>query len=113
MNLVPAVTSCDAEVRAETTLTEPCCHLAAAVITLRRTVLQRLFPAAPAGNPVKILLRCTGRAPLKDPPRRTSWMPKAAIESREGSKGYESLMGDLNGVPARSDRRAILTCEDQ
>ncbi|GAA2515436.1 maleylpyruvate isomerase N-terminal domain-containing protein [Winogradskya humida] len=43
-------------------------------------VLQRLFPDAPAGNPVEVLLWCTGRAPLNDRPRRTTWILKAAVD---------------------------------
>jgi hypothetical protein len=43
------------------------------------TVLRRLFPDAPAGNPVEVLLWCTGREPLGDRPRRPSWQPVAAV----------------------------------
>jgi hypothetical protein len=48
--------------------------------SLCTAVLQRLFPDAPAGNPVDVLLWCTGRAPLNDRPWRTSWKPKAAVD---------------------------------
>jgi hypothetical protein len=43
------------------------------------TVLARLFPAAPEGDPVAVLLWCTGRADLDGRPHVTSWTPKAAI----------------------------------
>lgn len=36
-------------------------------------VLERLFPAAPDGDPVDVLLWCAGRAPLGDRPRLTRW----------------------------------------
>jgi hypothetical protein len=42
-------------------------------------VLSRLFPDAPAGDPVQILLWCTGRANLDGYPRVTSWGWKAAV----------------------------------
>lgn len=41
-------------------------------------VLDRLFPGAPDGDPGEVLLWCTGRLPLGDRPRRTSWVPSAA-----------------------------------
>jgi Mycothiol maleylpyruvate isomerase N-terminal domain len=41
-------------------------------------VLGRLFPEAPQGHPVQVLLWCTGRADLEDRPRVTSWVLKAA-----------------------------------
>jgi uncharacterized protein (TIGR03083 family) len=41
-------------------------------------VLARLFPDAPAGDPAAVLLWCTGRAPLGDRPRQTSWRLRAA-----------------------------------
>ncbi|MFG2844426.1 maleylpyruvate isomerase N-terminal domain-containing protein [Kitasatospora sp. NPDC048296] len=41
-------------------------------------VLDRLFPDAPPGDPIQVLLWCTGRGELDDLPRRTSWMWKAA-----------------------------------
>jgi hypothetical protein len=44
------------------------------------TVLSRLFPDAPAGDPAGVLLWCTGRAALDDRPRRTSWRMRAALE---------------------------------
>lgn len=43
-------------------------------------VLARLFPNAPEGDPVQVLLWSTGRAELEDRPRVTWWVPKAAIE---------------------------------
>jgi len=43
-------------------------------------VLARLFPDAPEGNPVQVLLWSTGRAQLEDRPHVTSWIPKAAID---------------------------------
>lgn len=45
---------------------------------LCRGVLERLFPQAPAGDPVDVLLWCTGRADLPGRPRPTSWVPRAA-----------------------------------
>ncbi|MTD13709.1 hypothetical protein GIS00_07100 [Nakamurella sp. YIM 132087] len=36
-------------------------------------VLDRLFPGAPAGDPVDVLLYSAGRLPLGDRPRLTSW----------------------------------------
>ncbi|MER7753902.1 DinB family protein [Kitasatospora sp. NPDC097643] len=41
-------------------------------------VLGRLFPDAPPGDPVQVLLWCTGRQELDGLPRRTSWIWKAA-----------------------------------
>ncbi|MBT2412470.1 DinB family protein [Streptomyces sp. ISL-12] len=41
-------------------------------------VLDRLFPDAPPGEPVRVLLWCTGRGDLDGLPRRTSWVWKAA-----------------------------------
>ncbi|MER7674807.1 maleylpyruvate isomerase N-terminal domain-containing protein [Kitasatospora sp. NPDC096128] len=41
-------------------------------------VLDRLFPDAPSGDPVQVLLWCTGRRALDGLPRRTSWIWKAA-----------------------------------
>ncbi len=46
--------------------------------SLSTAVLDRLFPDAPAGDPVQVLLWCTGRADLDGLPRRTSWAWKAA-----------------------------------
>ena len=43
-------------------------------------VLARLFPDAPAGDPVQVLLWSTGRADLDGRPRVTSWVTKAAID---------------------------------
>jgi hypothetical protein len=42
-------------------------------------VLARLFPDAPPGDPVRVLLWSTGRADLPGRPRLTSWVLKAAI----------------------------------
>jgi hypothetical protein len=43
-------------------------------------VLARLFPEAPQGDPVQVLLWSTGRAELGDRRRVTSWAPKAALD---------------------------------
>lgn len=43
-------------------------------------VLDRLFPDAPTGNPVRVLLWVTGRDTLDDRPRRTSWTWRAALD---------------------------------
>jgi hypothetical protein len=48
--------------------------------TLCAAVLGRLFPDAPGGDPVQVLLWCTGRADLDDRRRVTSWIPRAAID---------------------------------
>jgi hypothetical protein len=48
--------------------------------SLCAAVLARLFPRAPAGDPVQVLLSSTGRADLDGQPRVTSWVVKAAIE---------------------------------
>ena len=48
--------------------------------SLCAAVLARLFPDAPDGDPVQVLLWCTGRAELEGRPRVTSWVLKAAIE---------------------------------
>ncbi|MFB7667604.1 maleylpyruvate isomerase N-terminal domain-containing protein [Kitasatospora sp. NPDC056138] len=42
-------------------------------------VLSRLFPDAPPGDPVQVLLWSTGRGEFADRPRVTSWVWKAAI----------------------------------
>ncbi|MET9617756.1 maleylpyruvate isomerase N-terminal domain-containing protein [Kitasatospora indigofera] len=42
-------------------------------------VLARLFPGAPAGDPVQVLLWSTGRAELDGRPRPTSWSWQAAV----------------------------------
>ncbi|MFF2656364.1 maleylpyruvate isomerase N-terminal domain-containing protein [Kitasatospora sp. NPDC058032] len=47
---------------------------------LATAVLARLFPDAPAGDPVDVLLWCTGRGELDGRPRRTSWSWRAAVE---------------------------------
>ncbi|MGC4892848.1 hypothetical protein [Micromonospora sp. DT31] len=41
-------------------------------------VVHRLFPDAPDGEPVSVLLWLTGRAPLGGRPRRTAWTWQAA-----------------------------------
>jgi hypothetical protein len=41
-------------------------------------VLARLFADAPAGDPARVLLWCTGRGDLAGQPRVTSWVPRAA-----------------------------------
>jgi hypothetical protein len=46
--------------------------------SLCRGVLSRLFPDAPAGDPVQVLLWSTGRADLPGHPRVTSWVSRAA-----------------------------------
>jgi hypothetical protein len=48
--------------------------------TLCTAVLARLFPDAPPGDPVRVLLWSTGRANLPGHPRVTSWVMKAAVE---------------------------------
>ncbi|AUG80648.1 hypothetical protein CFP65_5973 [Kitasatospora sp. MMS16-BH015] len=48
-------------------------------VDLCEGVLRRLFPEAPAGGAVQVLLWCTGRGELPGRPRRTSWVWKAAI----------------------------------
>ena len=40
---------------------------------LSQSVLDRLFPSAPSGEPAQVLLWCTGRARLDGHPRQTSW----------------------------------------
>jgi hypothetical protein len=45
-----------------------------------RAVLARLFPDAPAGDPVRVLLWATGRGDLPGHPRVTSWTLRAAVE---------------------------------
>ena len=48
--------------------------------SLCAAVLARLFPDAPDGDPVQVLLWSTGRVELEDRPRVTSWIPRAAID---------------------------------
>jgi len=43
-------------------------------------VLDRLFPDAPEGDPVQVLLWSTGRADLEGRPRVTSWTLRAAVD---------------------------------
>lgn len=47
--------------------------------SLCSAVLARLFPDAPAGDPVQVLLWSTGRTDLPGRPRPTSWVPNAAV----------------------------------
>lgn len=46
--------------------------------SLCTAVLGRLFPGAPPGEPVRVLLWCTGRADMDGLPRRTAWTWQAA-----------------------------------
>ncbi len=48
--------------------------------SLCTAVLARLFPDAPTGDPVQVLLWSTGRADLAGHPRVTSWIMKTATE---------------------------------
>jgi hypothetical protein len=48
--------------------------------SLCAAVLARLFPDAPEGDPVQVLLWSTGRAELEGRPHVTSWILKAAID---------------------------------
>ncbi len=48
--------------------------------SLCAAVLARLFPDAPDGDPVQVLLWSTGRAELEGRLRVTSWVLKAAID---------------------------------
>ncbi len=48
--------------------------------TLCAAVLDRLFPGAPGGDPVQVLLWSTGRVELEDRPHVTSWIPRAAVD---------------------------------
>ncbi|GAA5074583.1 maleylpyruvate isomerase N-terminal domain-containing protein [Thermocatellispora tengchongensis] len=52
--------------------------------TLCAGVLDRLFPDAPQGDPVRVLLWATGRGELEGRPRVTSWVWRAALPP-EGS----------------------------
>jgi hypothetical protein len=45
---------------------------------LSAAALNRLFPAAPPGDPTQVLLWCTGRGELDGLPRQTSWRWEAA-----------------------------------
>ncbi|MBE1611985.1 DinB family protein [Actinopolymorpha pittospori] len=47
---------------------------------LSAAVLDRLFPHAPSGEPVAVLLWSTGRGELDERPPLTSWFWKAAVE---------------------------------
>lgn len=47
--------------------------------SLCSAVLARLFPDAPDGDPVQVLLWSTGRTDLPGRPRLTSWFAKAAV----------------------------------
>lgn len=46
--------------------------------SLSTAIRNRLFPEAPPGDPVQVLLWCTGRAELDGIPRRLSWTWNAA-----------------------------------
>ncbi|MGI5215875.1 maleylpyruvate isomerase N-terminal domain-containing protein [Plantactinospora sp. CA-290183] len=48
--------------------------------SLCSAVIARLFPDAPTGHPVQVLLWSTGRVDLPGRPRLTSWVLKAAVE---------------------------------
>jgi Mycothiol maleylpyruvate isomerase N-terminal domain len=48
--------------------------------SLCSAVLARLFPDAPVGDPVQVLLWSTGRTDLPGHPRLSSWVLKAAVE---------------------------------
>ncbi len=48
---------------------------------LAEPVLARLFPEAPAGNPVEVLRYCCGRAPLGDLPRLEEWQWDSRVRS--------------------------------
>ncbi|MCX4750863.1 maleylpyruvate isomerase N-terminal domain-containing protein [Kitasatospora sp. NBC_01287] len=48
-------------------------------VDLCAKVLSRLFPTAPAGDPVEVLLWSTGRGPLGDREPLSSWVWKAAV----------------------------------
>ncbi|MBO4208716.1 maleylpyruvate isomerase N-terminal domain-containing protein [Micromonospora echinofusca] len=59
-------------------------------------VLARLFPDAPGGDPVRVLLWSTGRADLPGRPRPTSWTLQAAIEQpRNGATNQISKFPPL------------------
>lgn len=47
--------------------------------SLCSAVLARLFPDAPAGDPVQVLLWSTGRTALPGRPRLSTWVSKAAV----------------------------------
>ncbi|GAA2768614.1 hypothetical protein GCM10010103_76570 [Streptomyces paradoxus] len=47
-------------------------------VPLSAAVLDRLFPAAPPGDPTQVLLWCTGCGELDGLPRQTSWRWEAA-----------------------------------
>jgi hypothetical protein len=40
---------------------------------LAAPVIARLFPDAPSGDPIDVLMYCCGRAPLGELPRQTDW----------------------------------------
>lgn len=43
--------------------------------------LARLFPDAPGGDPVDVLLYCSGRAPLAQLPRQTDWQWDSTVRT--------------------------------
>src|SRR5947209_5130306 len=47
---------------------------------LCKAVLARLFPGAPDGDPVRILLCSTGRADIPGRERLTAWISKTAVQ---------------------------------
>lgn len=49
--------------------------------SLCKPVLERLFPGAPAGPPSAVLLWLTGRTPLGDRPRRTTWRWDSSVRT--------------------------------
>ncbi len=48
---------------------------------LAAPVIARLFPHAPSGDPVDVLLYCCGRAPLGDMPQQTEWQWDGAVRT--------------------------------
>jgi hypothetical protein len=48
---------------------------------LAAPVVARLFPHAPSGDPVDVLLYCTGRAALGGLPRQTEWRWDSTVRS--------------------------------
>jgi hypothetical protein len=48
---------------------------------LAAPVLTRLFPNAPSGDPVDVLLYCSGRAPLGELPQQTEWQWDSTVRT--------------------------------
>jgi hypothetical protein len=48
---------------------------------LAAPVLARLFPNAPSGDPVDVLLYCSGRAPLGELPQQTEWQWDSTVRT--------------------------------